>query len=195
KGRHNIKTGVSLEYNSKTEPGSADYMGNFDFGHNANNPLSTGNGYANLLLDNFNTYTELTARIDRDVRHWQNDAYVQDNWRATSRLTIDYGLRVQHSGSEFEVNNMNSGFFADQWVRSQAPRVYRLVCTDGRPGDQPCPTNMQRAIDPAFPNVFLSTAFVGNIVSGTGNQINGIVTGGIPGGETGTYFHFPSFTE
>ena len=31
------------------------------------------------------------------------------------RLTIDYGLRLQHSGSYFEVNEMNSGFFTDQW--------------------------------------------------------------------------------
>ena len=115
KGRHNFKMGLALELNSKTEPGSADYMGNFDFGHNANNPLSTGNGYANLLLGNFNTYTELTSRVDRDVRHWQNDFYVQDNWRVTPRLTFDFGLRVQHSGSDFEVNDMNSGFFTDQW--------------------------------------------------------------------------------
>ena len=154
KGSHNIKMGLFLEYNRKTEPGSANYMGNFDFGHNANNPLSTGNGYANMLLGVFTTYTELTNRVDRDVRHWQNDAYIQDNWRVTPRLTIDYGLRIQHSGSYFEVNEMNSGFFADQWNRSQAPRVYRLVCMDGRPGNQACAANLQRAIDPANPNVF-----------------------------------------
>ena len=193
KGRHNIKMGLYVEWNKKTEPGSADYMGNFNFGHDVNNPLSTGNGYANMLLGIYTTYTELTARIDRDTRHWQNDAYVQDNWRPTSRLTIDYGLRLQHSGSEFEVNNMNSGFFADQWNRNQAPRVYKLVCMDGRPGDQLCPATLQRTIDPAFPSVFLPSAFNGNIVSGTGDQINGIVTGGIPGEKPGTYFHFPYF--
>ena len=143
--------GVFLEYNRKTEPGSTDYMGNFNFGHDANNPLSTGNGYANMLLGVFTTYTELTNRVDRDVRHWQNDAYIQDNWRVTPRLTIDYGLRIQHSGSYFEVNEMNSGFFADQWNRSQAPRVYRLVCMDGRPGNQACAANLQRTIDPANP--------------------------------------------
>ena len=193
RGRHNIKMGVSIELNKKTEPGSADYMGNFNFGHDANNPLSTGNGYANMLLGIYTTYTELTSRVDKDVRHWQNDFYVQDNWRATSRLTIDYGLRVQHSGSDFEVNNMNTGFFADQWKANQAARVYKLVCTDGRPGDQPCPASLQRSIDPAFPNVFLPTAFNGNIVSGTGRQLNGIVAGGIPGEKPGTYFHFPYF--
>ena len=70
-----------------------------------------------MLLGAFSTYTELTARVDKDVRHWQNDFYVQDNWRVTSRLTIDYGVRVQHSGSDYEVNNNHTGFFADQWQR------------------------------------------------------------------------------
>ena len=65
RGRHNFKAGMSLEYNRKTEPGSADYMGNFNFGHDANNPLNTGNGYANMLLGVFTTYTELTSRVDQ----------------------------------------------------------------------------------------------------------------------------------
>ena len=58
--------------------------------------------------------------MDKDVRHWQNDFYVQDNWRATSRLTLDYGVRFQHSGSDYEVNNNHTGFFPDQWQASQA---------------------------------------------------------------------------
>ena len=194
KGRHNFKMGLFLEYNMKTEPGSADYMGNFNFGHDANNPLSTGNGYANMMLGVFTTYTELTSRVDRDVRHWQNDFYVQDNWRITPRLTIDYGLRVQHSGSDFEVNNMNSGFFADDWSRNQAARVYRLVCMDGRPGNQACAANLQRTIDPANPNVFFPIAFNGNLVQGSGQQLNGISTGGMPDAKPGTYFTFPYFT-
>ena len=185
--------GVAIDYNRKTEPGSADYMGNFNFGHDANNPLSTGNGYANMLLGVYTTYTELTSRVDRDVRHWQNDFYVQDNWRVNPRLTVDYGLRIQHSGSAFEVNDMNSGFFTDRWNRNQAARVYRLVCTDGRRATRRVPANLQRAIDPANPGVFFPTAFNGNIVQGTGSQINGITTGGIEGRKPGTYFTFPYF--
>ena len=48
-GRHNLKFGVSTEWASKTEPLSPDYRGNYNFGHDAQNPLSTGNGYANAL--------------------------------------------------------------------------------------------------------------------------------------------------
>ena len=139
KGRHNIKLGVSIEFNHKTEPGSADYVGNYNFGNDANNPLNTGYGYANMLLGGFSTYTELTDRVDKAVRHWQNDVYIQDNWRATPRLTLDYGVRLQHSGSDYEVNNNHTGFFIDQWNANQAARVYTLVCTTGVAGNQACP--------------------------------------------------------
>ena len=126
-------------------------MGNYDFANDANNPLNTGNGYANMLLGAFSTYTELTARVDKAVRHWQNDFYLQDNWRVTPRLTLDYGVRLQHSGSDYEVNNNHTGFFTDQWNTNQAARVYTLVCTTGVPGNQACPAGNQRAVDPANP--------------------------------------------
>jgi hypothetical protein len=144
-----------------------------------------------MLLGAFSTYTELTARVDKAVRHWQNDVYIQDNWRATPRLTLDYGLRLQHSGSDYEINNNHTGFFVDQWNASQAARVYRLVCTTGVPGDQTCATANQRTIDPANPGVFFSSAFNGNIVPGSGRQINGVTTDGIAGAKPGTYFKFP----
>ncbi len=191
RGRHSIKMGVSIEFDHKTEPGSADYVGNYDFGDNANNPLNSGNGYANMLLGNFNSYTELTARVDKAVRHWQNDIYLQDNWRATPRLTLDYGVRLQHSGSDYEVNNNHTGFFPDLWKANQAARIYKLVCTTGVPGDQACSTGNQRTIDPANPGVFFPSAFAGNIVPGSGVQINGVTTDGIPGAKPGTYFRFP----
>lgn len=191
KGRHNFKTGAAVEFNHKTEPGSADYMGNYNFGNDANNPLNTGNGYANMLLGAFSTYTELTARVDKAVRHWQTDIYVQDNWRMTPRFTLDYGVRLQHSGSDYEVNNNHTGFFTDLWNANQAARVYTLVCTTAVAGNQACPTANQRTIDPANPGVYFPSAFNGNIVPGTGNQINGVTTDGISGAKAGTYFRFP----
>jgi len=191
KSRHNLKMGVSIEFDHKTEPGSADYQGNYNFGNDANNPLNTGNGYANMLLGAFSSYTELTARVDKAVRHWQNDFYIQDNWRATPRLTLDYGVRFQHSGSDYEVNNNHTGFFTDLWKANQAARIYKLVCTTGVPGDQTCATGNQRTIDPANPGVFFPSAFAGNIVPGSGNQLNGVTTDGIAGAKPGTYFRFP----
>jgi outer membrane receptor protein involved in Fe transport len=190
KGRHTFKFGFFTEWARKTEPGSANYRGNYAFGHNANNPLNTGNGYANMLLGYFNTYTELTSRVDRAAQHWTTDFYAQDSWRVTPRFTLDFGMRFTHAGSQYEVRNMNSGFFPDLWDLGQAARVYKQVCTTG-PGNLSCGGANQRTIDPANPGTLLPGAFAGNLVPGTGDVINGISTTGLPGEKPGTYVRFP----
>ena len=67
KGRHNLKFGFFTERDAKTEPGSATYAGVYDFGHSGDNPLSTGNGYANALLGVFTTYTTRDGLPDDTV--------------------------------------------------------------------------------------------------------------------------------
>ena len=106
KGRHSFKFGFSTERDSKTEPGSQDYAGSYNFGHNGSNPLSTGNGYANALIGVFNNYNERDVRIDYDIRHWLTEGYAQDTWRLTPRFTLDYGVRLTHNGPLYEVREL-----------------------------------------------------------------------------------------
>jgi hypothetical protein len=60
------------------------------------------------------------------------------------------------------------------------------------PGNQTCAANNQRAHDKygPNPNVLLSSAFIGNLVPGTGSQINGMVADGYPGMRPGEYFGY-----
>jgi hypothetical protein len=188
RGRHNFKFGVYVELNSKTEPGSSNYMGNYNFGHNTTNPLSTGNGYANALLGVFTTYTEVSNRVDKDLRHWQNEGYLQDSWRIHPRLTLDYGVRLTHSGAYYEINNANAGFYPELWDPALAPRLYRPHCLVSRAGNQSCPTASRRAIDPVTGQIE-SFAFVGNVVPGSGDFLNGMRAGGRTG--KGDYVRYP----
>lgn len=190
-GRHSYKFGFYTELDSKTEPGTPNYAGNFNFGHNASNPLNTGNGYANLLLGIFNTYQEDSNRVNKDVRHWQTEGYLQDTWRMSSRFTLDYGLRLTHSGNFYEVWDVHTAFFPDLWTEQNAARVYRTVCRTGVAGNRPCSGSNQRAIDPANPSVLLPTVFNGRIVPGTGLVENGISTQGLAGKKPGVFFTFP----
>lgn len=67
-GRHSLKTGIYIEYNSKVEPSAGStYYGFFNFGSTTNNPLDSGYGYANALLGNFQSYTEATNRAVPNV--------------------------------------------------------------------------------------------------------------------------------
>ena len=73
-GRRAVTTSSSGSSSSATaRPSRArnDYDGVYNFGHSADNPISTGNGYANALLGVFTRYNERDKRIDRESRHWQ----------------------------------------------------------------------------------------------------------------------------
>ncbi len=193
RGPHSFKFGVSTEWVSKTEPLYPNYRGNYNFGHNASNPLNTGNGYANALLGYFNTYTELTNRVDRDRRHWHTEAFAQDSWRVKSNLTLDYGVRFTYTGAYYDTRKSTAGFYEPSWQASQAPRLYQPTCANGSQGNVACPSSQQRAIDPANPGTLLPSVYVGNLVPGSGELTNGMVADGYPGRRGGEYFSFQPF--
>ena len=193
KGRHNFKFGFFTERDSKTEPGSVEYAGVYDFGHNAGNPLSTGNGYANALLGVFTTYTERNNRIDQENLHWQSDAYAQDSWRINPRLTLDYGLRVTHHGAVYESREMNSAFDPSLWSRGQAPTLYRPYCTTQVAGNQACATANRRAINPLTGEI-VAQSYAGTTVPGSGSITNGMFAGGLPGKKSGWYYDMPALS-
>jgi hypothetical protein len=202
RGRHNFKFGGFAERDSKTEPGSSNYAGTYNFGHDSGNPLSTGNGYANALLGAFSTYTELDNRLDRENRHWYSAAYAQDSWRPTARLTIDYGLRVEHHGAVYESRGENSGFDPQLWDPKQAPLLYQPICKTGVPGNQACSAANQAAFDPRNPSVLLSRSFIGTTIPGTGRIDNGMWQNGFNSHPTnpdsskkdGWYYDMPYFS-
>jgi hypothetical protein len=181
-----LKFGVFCERDSKTEPGSNNYNGTYDFGHSADNPLSTGNGYANALLGNFTQYSELTNRVDQENVHWQTDAYAQDTWRVGPRFTLDYGVRVTHAGAVYEVRDMNSGFDPAKWDPKQAPVLFQAVLQAQRGSRQPVrvrrPTARRSTRSPARS---LSQAYAGRTVPGSGSIVNGMFAGGLPGKKAG----------
>jgi hypothetical protein len=193
RGTHNFKFGLSTEWASKTEPLSPNYRGNYNFGHNAQNPLNTGNGYANALLGYFNTYTELTNRVDRDRRHWHTEWFAQDSWRMKTNFTLDYGVRFTYTGAYYDTRQSTAGFYEPGWEASKAPRLYQPICANGNPGNMACPASQQRAHDPANPGTLLPSVYVGNLVPGSGDLTNGMVADSYPGRRGGEYFDFTPF--
>jgi len=208
-GRHAFKFGAYSELNSKTEPGTTNYMGNFNFGSSSNNPNDSGNGYANMLLGVITQYQEATVRVDKDVRHWETDAYVQDSWRLTSRLTMDYGVRFQHSGAFYETNHSTAAFYPELYNPAQAPSLYTPYCTTLVAGNVSCAAANQKTYDPRYaPGGALpgggvnSYAFqlANTVIPGSGNFLDGVLRGGRganpngvydPSKDHGNYFDYP----
>jgi hypothetical protein len=103
KGNHTVKFGVFYNRDDKAQTGTWGMEGSINFNGGASMPLDTGNGLANLMLGNFNSYTNLSGAVFPYFRFWEFDFYAQDNWKVSKRVTIDYGIRFVHMAPTYTV--------------------------------------------------------------------------------------------
>jgi Carboxypeptidase regulatory-like domain/TonB-dependent Receptor Plug Domain len=96
KSSHTFKFGAFYNRDDKAQTGNWGMEGSINFSSAASMPLDTGNGLANLMLGNFQNYTQQSGAVFPYFRFWEFDAYAQDSWKVSSRLTIDYGVRLVH---------------------------------------------------------------------------------------------------
>ena len=101
RGKHAIKLGFTFQEDHYNGYGNHTASGSFSFSRMATSrPLdqsdATGNGFASFLLGQVASANMQTPRIVSD--QWRYYAwYVQDDWRATRKLTISYGLRWEYT--------------------------------------------------------------------------------------------------
>jgi Carboxypeptidase regulatory-like domain len=170
-GNHNFKAGGYAEYQSKVEPNAGyNYAGSFNFGSSVNNPLDTGDGYANALLGIYQTYTEATNIKSPNVFYWLDSAYIQDNWRVSRRLTLDVGVRFEHQGTMHEDYGAFADFFPQLWNPAQAPVIYAPAIVGGK----------SVAINPQNGATTYSS-LVGTLVPGIGSPVDGMHVDGLTG--------------
>ncbi len=105
KGDHQIKFGVNYRFAGNIDDANATTGGQFNFGNRA-----TGVGLAELLLGHVNAGN----LADTDILHTRTDYYgifVQDDWHASSKLTLNIGLRWEVDTPRWEKeDNRQSGF-------------------------------------------------------------------------------------
>ena len=88
-----------------------------------NNPLDTGFGYANAALGIFSSFSQQAKFIEG---HWIYDSvegYLQDNWKLSERLTLDYGVRITHQGPNYDMKQQPSNFFPKATLPRYSPSV------------------------------------------------------------------------
>ncbi|MEK7754537.1 MAG: carboxypeptidase regulatory-like domain-containing protein [Acidobacteriota bacterium] len=140
RGRHTLKFGAELIEHRKAEISYANEQGSFNF-----NAGKTGHAVADFLLGQAFTYTENDKDPHIDVRTWDNEFYVQDDFKATSNLTLNLGLRY------YLIMGGNGGAAVDDNIATFIPSLY----------------------DPAKAPRLLAN---GQLVPGTGDPLNGIIT-------------------
>jgi hypothetical protein len=126
KGSHTFKTGVLVVRNRKDQNGrpglnNASYNGTVVF--NSSNSRSTGDTFADALLGNFQQYTETSSDPVGHFRFTDYEAYVADTWKATRHLSLDFGVRYQHSGPTYTQGNNVTSFNPSLYNPAQAVTV------------------------------------------------------------------------
>jgi hypothetical protein len=135
-GTHNLKAGVELMYHTKAQFNNTNEQGTFNF-----NGGVTGNGFADFLIGRAFTYTENDKDPSTEVGQWDNEFYVQDDIKVTSRLTVNAGLRyylISGSNGGAAFNNRISAFVPGLYDPAKAPQLLadgQLVAGTGDPGN------------------------------------------------------------
>jgi hypothetical protein len=197
-GRHTLKAGYYSNRAFKPQNtgaggggGGTLFQGQISFANDTNNPLDTGYGFANAATGVFNRYVQSSKLIEGRMIYNNIEFYVQDNWRATNRLTLDYGMRFTHQGPFYDTLNQMSNFFApgapgrpggvDPWSPDKAPLLYVPGCRNGL---TVCSGNNRMAMNPVtgelldHPDVLNSEFAIGTVIPGSGDPTNGIRVAG-----------------
>lgn len=115
KGSHQLKMGGSWAIYKKQQDAFANTEGNFNF-----NGQYTGNDFADFLLGYAQGYNEDAVKITGQWNNISLAAYLQDNWRVNSRLTLNLGLRWDGVPHTYEANGQSSNFYPNLYNPADA---------------------------------------------------------------------------
>ena len=177
-GAHTLKAGFYLGYGLKTEePFAAQSSGSYSFANDSLNPSDTGFGFANAVLGQFDNFSQLSKYPESTFHYWNIEWFLQDTWKVTPHLTLDYGLRFVHQSPVENLRNESSTFVPQNYKASAAPALYVAGCS-GVIGSGGCPAANRVAINPLTGASLGSGSYaeIGTIVQGTGSATNGIIS-------------------
>src|SRR5690606_22411466 len=135
--------------------------------------LDTGFGFANAAVGVFRQFQQASRLVEGNMIYNNTEFYVQDNWKVTNRLTLDYGMRFTRQQPQHDQFQQMSNFFPELWSPGAAPLLYQPGCFDG---SQTCAGSNRVAVHPLTgqplgPN---TGAAIATIVPGSGDILNGV---------------------
>jgi Carboxypeptidase regulatory-like domain len=167
KGNHTIKAGIFIEAAVKTENPFRGLNPTIDFSRDANNPGDTNWAFANALLGNFKSYTQINRSLLSSYPYKNFEWYAQDSYKLTKKLTLNYGLRMALINPLYDTNNLMANFNNSTFDSSK--RV--ILFQPGLNG------NTRVAVNP-LTGATAPVAQIGLVVPGSGDLNNGMVVSG-----------------
>ncbi len=121
-GSHTLKAGVYFDYARNWQTGggfTSSSQGAVQF--NPWGPTSTGNLLADMVTGRIDQLAQDQSEAVADFKYYQYSFFINDQWKASRRLTLTGGLRFEHMGNWFPA----SGPGLAVWD----PATYNNTCT------------------------------------------------------------------
>ena len=110
-GKHTVRTGFQFQQMIKTENAVS------------GGPSFSFNTWGDFLLGNVLTYSQGSRDIIPDLHYINSEAYVQDDWKITRKLTINLGVRWSAFPSPADVRNTLNNFDPQIYSSTKAPVI------------------------------------------------------------------------
>ncbi len=84
------------------------------------NPGTTGNALADLEMGHAGSFTQTNQNPVDHLKYNEAALYAQDQWKASARLTVNYGVRFEHEGQWYPFNSGAPGiaYFSNAALQS-----------------------------------------------------------------------------
>lgn len=116
RGKHSLSVGGDYRWVRSwfyiSSAARSDYTFNGTFTENLQAPTGTGSGLADFLVG-IASNAELSNTISGDLRYKYIGAYIQDDWKATDKLTLNFGARYELWTQPVERHNQQGNFLVN----------------------------------------------------------------------------------
>jgi hypothetical protein len=168
-GKHTIKAGIYLQRSRKNQTSFGDNNGNYNWGDTTANPIDTGYGYSNMLYGVYQTFDQASGYINGQYRYWNIEEYIQDTWKVTPHLTLDYGFRASWYQPQYDASLQASTFVLANYNPAQAPKLFTPAIN---------PANGQRNAFNSQNGQYYPVYDIGLEIPNSGNPYDGICQAG-----------------
>jgi hypothetical protein len=117
-GNHSLKSGILIMRNRKNQDNPPQINGAFTF--NTTRTPSSGNAVADALLGAFQQYQEYSGVRQGWYRFTQIEPWIQDDWRVSRRLSMNFGLRWSYMQPQYSALNNTVQFLPQYFNPAQA---------------------------------------------------------------------------
>jgi hypothetical protein len=149
-GKHSVKFGADYRYLTAlyTNVFASSRLGQYTFNNSVTKPI-IGNAFGSFLLGVPDT-DKLSTVLNPNTQGYSHSlaGYVQDDWKVTSRLTINFGLRYEYHPMFRDHLNNTANFLPDNYAVVNGVTVHGAVVI---------PDGSQGLVNPAFAQSILPT--------------------------------------